>query len=220
MAFLTVTRPIQTEKNAEGQVVCPEGLVACNPTATPGNTNCVKQEVVDADACPITEIKFVNRTDAASLDSKGYKLVDFGDQTLAFSKKADSKPLTTFKLSTSEPCLQPYEQPQDVNKLYFIGELGITANQCSMVQIGTGKTVETDTRYQPVGMSVSQFELEKASGVLGILESFMHYTFTVFPGSSVKNDIQYNLYARPTIDWKLECDLAGKKREDTNDFQV
>jgi len=78
-----------------------------------------------------------------------------------------------------------------------------------------------DSRYKPAGLKgINQYDLEKASGVLQILESYWHYTYTVFPGSSVKKRVEYDMYARPTIDWDLQCELDGKTRESTDNFNL
>ena len=84
-----------------------------------------------------------------------------------------------------------------------------------------GEPESLDSRYKQVGLTgITQYDLERESGVLSILETYHHYSFTVFPGSSVKSEVNYEFFVRPTIDWSLECDLNGKTRADTNNFSL
>ena len=53
-----------------------------------------------------------------------------------------------------------------------------------------------------------------------LLESYPHYTYTVFPSSSIKQKVKYDMFARPAIDWSLQCELDGKTRNSTNSFKL
>lgn len=49
-------------------------------------------------------------------------------------------------------------------------------------------------------------DLQNQSSVLTRLEDRPHYTFTVFPGSSLKQFYWYNVYYRSVIDFSLTCE--------------
>jgi len=44
--------------------------------------------------------------------------------------------------------------------------------------------------------------------VLKNLESNIHYSATVFPGSSIKRDIDLNIFTRPIQKYNLECEYS------------
>jgi len=118
----------------------------------------------------------------------------------------DNKPLTTIKLTTNQPCLNPFEVPFDENKPYMHAEMGVGVNGCKpMVNVEDDEEpITTDSRYTKFGLQgITQFELEKQSGVLDILENYNFYTYSVFPGSSLKHQVSYDVFTRPTIDWSL-----------------
>jgi len=109
--------------------------------------------------------------EVSASEAAGYTVRDFGGQKLAFSKLTDNKPLTTMKLSTSQPCLNPFEQPFSPKKQYLIGEMGLMANSCSPVSSLPGEPQQLDSRYKQVGLTgITQYDLERESGVLDILE--------------------------------------------------
>jgi hypothetical protein len=56
------------------------------------------------------------------------------------------------------------------------------------------------------------YDFQKENGILDILEAQRHYTSSVFPGSSVKQNYKVNLYTRSTIPWSLECEFEGFTR--------
>lgn len=72
-----------------------------------------------------------------------------------------------------------------------MGELFATAPNCSFSGY---HNVSNDTRYEKVGYTISEYDLQKSNGVLDVLEKRQHYTFSVFPGSSIKTHINYELY--------------------------
>ena len=45
-------------------------------------------------------------------------------------------------------------------------------------------------------------------------ENIPHYTYFVFPGPSVKKEITLEAFGRPTIPWSMECEKAGKTRQE------
>jgi len=102
-----------------------------------------------------------------AFESDGYTVLDFGNQKLVFSKTTNNKPLTTFKMTTSQPCLNPYEQPYNKDRHFFIGEVGSQATQCVKIMSVGGEGLTLDSRYRPAGLKgINQYDLEKESGVL------------------------------------------------------
>ena len=53
----------------------------------------------------------------------------------------------------------------------------------------------------------TMYKFQKENTVLFRLENRPHYTYTVFPGSSIKEQIVYEAYTRPVIPWKLSCEF-------------
>ena len=63
-----------------------------------------------------------------------------------------------------------------------------------------------DPRYYWTGGVVSEYDVQNDSGVLDFLKQMPLYSKYV--GDDVeqrKKDIEYKMWARPTIPWKLEC---------------
>ena len=70
-----------------------------------------------------------------------------------------------------------------------------------------------DSNFKALNMSISLYDFQAQNGILDTLERNPHYTFSVFPGPSLKKKINLSAYARPTISWKLECDKTGVSRK-------
>ena len=49
-------------------------MVPCSLATSPENTICVTQEEKELGLCPITEVKFMGKTQAENLDSENYKV--------------------------------------------------------------------------------------------------------------------------------------------------
>lgn len=106
--------------------------------------------------------------------------------------------------------MSPFEVPhvQANASLRFFFEMDFIQQRCKTFSPAlNGSALTTDGRYRQLDLSLSMYDLQNDNGVLDPLESRPHYTFAVFPGSSIKRDVTYNAYVRPTIDWSLECDL-------------
>ena len=54
---------------------------------------------------------------------------------------------------------------------------------------------------------LTEYELQKQNMVLAKLEAQMHYTYGVFPGSSVKKNIDLHVFTRQINKIKFECDF-------------
>lgn len=77
--------------------------------------------------------------------------------------------------------------------------------------------VSTKKRYVPLELpgssSINERVFQKVNGVLDILENSLHYTYSVYPGSSIKEKNEYKIYQRPTINWNIECEDKMSKIE-------
>ena len=104
--------------------------------------------IEEANACPITDIKVVSADEVSAIKEAGYTVRKFGGHNLAFSRMTDSKPLTTMKLTTSQPCLNPLEQPYSSERQYLIGEIGRQGSQCTQVRNLIGEPQTLDSRYK------------------------------------------------------------------------
>ena len=56
-----------------------------------------------------------------------------------------------------------------------------------------------DERYHPIELPdgeprINEIDLQRTNGVLEMIEESLHYTYTVFPGSSVKAKNQYSMF--------------------------
>ena len=67
-----------------------------------------------------------------------------------------------------------------------MGELDFYVNGCSTYSQKDGNSFYSDYRFKPTNLSISLYDLQNENAVLNHLENKPHYTFTVFPGSSVK----------------------------------
>lgn len=109
------------------------------------------------------------------------------------------------------PNENPY--PEDYpNQILFIGELEFGNLGCKTYLESDDSTEKRsdDGRYKSTNLQVSMYDLQKDNSVLWKLEEEIWYTYTVFPGSSVKKPLMYEAYTRPVISWSLECELANQ----------
>ena len=105
-------------------------------------------------------------------------------------------PILTFRLSEATPCIDPRESSVTRNDAIFHMEYSKNQPAC----------LSADTNFRNLNVSISLFDLQEQNDILELLERNRQYTFSVFPGSSIKKQIKLNAYTRPTIPWKLECD--------------
>ena len=61
-----------------------------------------------------------------------------------------------------------------------------------------------DKRYSDLGISISEYEVQKESKVLKKLEDMPNWS--MYLSESQKKQIQYKFWSRPAISWKLSCD--------------
>ena len=100
-----------------------------------------------------------------------------------------------------------------------MGEVDYYESDCiTSSKTKKGLEMYNDDRYVETGLNISIYDLQRENTVLFRLEQRPHYTFTVFPGSSIKKPVFNTAYVRPTIPWSLKCDLSNKKNYNRADF--
>jgi len=103
LPFSKVIRP-----NSAGK--CPGTTQPCSSKTSPDNTVCYEQSDL-AFNCPITSIEVIPSSSTAKLSSYNANpdwtlSSGLGNSVIAYSKNADSLPLTGNKLATN-PCMSP-----------------------------------------------------------------------------------------------------------------
>ena len=85
---------------------CPSGTSACSQKTKSENTVCYPL-AEHADACPITEIKFVLNSELDAIQDNFAQVTFSSEKTLIYSKSnIDALPLSSFAV-TKAPCLDP-----------------------------------------------------------------------------------------------------------------
>ena len=132
---------------------------------------------------------------------------------LAYSKGFDSLPIQSTKLAESTPCYIPFEtQRNGISDAEFLEtEIDRTINDCTDVY-----GYKFDDRYSKIGdYQISEYDLQEGSGVIDLIEDLPN-TDNVY-GRKVdlksREDVMFNLYTRPTIPFKLECESSSSRKE-------
>ena len=72
------------------------------------------------------------------------------------------------------------------------------------------------TTFPMTGLrSLSEYEFQKDNGVLRKLEGLLHYTTTVYPGSSIKQEIDLSLSIRSVAGFNVQCELTRQQLLET-----
>jgi hypothetical protein len=82
-------------------------------------------------------------------------------------------------------------------------------NTCSESE-QTGMT--NDPRYNSTGMETDEYTVQDSNGVLAYLTALPKYGAFV-PDYLDKQNIVYDGWIRPTINWSLECEANGYSRQ-------
>lgn len=102
----------------------------------------------------------------------------------------------------------PNETSSAPNAKYYPVEIDGN-NTCSTDPVSR---IEFDDRYRKADYQISEYEIQKDSGVYAALvgaPSVKKY----LTDSPLKTKIEtlYNLWVRPTLGWKVECDADDKR---------
>ena len=129
---------------------------------------------------------------------------------LVTNKRSNSLPITGTILEQT-PCAISKEVSQTSAGADFYPLEVSRENICPNEPV-TGQ--QFDPRYINTGMSVTEFNLQSASGVLPQLRGLPLYTQYVPNDTFSKKQIQYVFYRRPTLAWSAKCDSNGQTRAD------
>ena len=121
---------------------------------------------------------------------------------IVYSKNSTNNlPLTTTRVEQGTPCIQPEDLSQP-DTYYYPLELDRNREDC---RLADGIGITDDPRFEETaGVSVTEYEVQKASGVLDMLTKLPMYTEYVGEDYIVKNlkeSVVYKLWTRPTITW-------------------
>lgn len=181
--FLEAVRPLNV---TNGNLVCKNDYLPCDPKGNIEFTFCYHKDSTQANSCPITSIEFKNN--------------DISQFTVG--KKGTSMPILTFRITENTPCIDPQQSSSISKDSIYHHEYSKRLPNCANI----------DTNFRNLNVTISQYDLQKQNGVLDILEKNKFYTFSVFPGSSIKKQITLTAYTRPTIPWNLECEKTEFNR--------
>lgn len=92
---------------------------------------------------------------------------------------------------------------------FYPTEVDGKTGDCAPVEMLEGET--HDSRYEDLGLTVSEFEVQDENDVIEILEDQPLYRDYI--DFSLKKQIDYSLWGRPTIGWALECELDTPRLE-------
>jgi hypothetical protein len=97
---LEAVRPLNV---TNGNLVCPENYLPCDPKGNLEFTVCYPRDSTEAKSCPITSIEFKNN--------------DISKFTVG--KKGTSMPILTFRIAEATPCIDPRESSEKRNDAIF-----------------------------------------------------------------------------------------------------
>lgn len=148
---------------------CPKDFVACSAATSKGHTVCISKTKDKKKDCPITEMKFVPQLDgqnyALDPDYEVYPVDD--DYSFITSKtKGDNLPITSLKVERM-PCLDPKDTSMAPAERFYPLENDRNSHDCDLIeQYGE----RYDKRYTDLGLTISEYEVQKESKVLKKLE--------------------------------------------------
>ena len=150
-SFLNTVRP-----NKDG--VCPDKTIPCSKNTSPENTICVEPGATEngiSNDCPITEIKLVDPIEANQLDPAYYKVLDFKQWKLVYSKdRVDSLPIQATQLAESTPCFHQSQTERTKQDFYWLER---DRHHSTCQEYGG---YSRDHRYDMIGeYKISEFDL-------------------------------------------------------------
>ena len=180
---------------------CPAGTEACSASTSVENTVCYAPEE-HAEKCPITEIKFMTTASQISqAQSNSYWTVLTGfnnSYALAFSKNADSLPITSTDVQSNIPCMRPDMLNTDVLAEFYY--LEYQQEETCDADVSTGRT--EDTRYSQLSAQITEYDLQGSYGIITKMESYPKFYEYVIVNQ--KKLINYNFYTRATLPYACE----------------
>ena len=209
--FLDLVRP----RGEEGEVFsCPSGT---NPCGNEGQTyldNKDPENVIcssDENQCPITGLSLVFTTD---VDGES-------DLNVIASKEATNLPVSGFKFSSSQPCINinqiPYDTWGQIPQEYTYSPDGCSQNSF----LGDFTTNANYIEVTMDGIELLQGDFEQANNVNATLYGHLNANLIPSLGNNYRdyrdladrNKNVLKLYKKPMIQWKLECESSPDSSE-------
>lgn len=119
-------------------------------------------------------MKFVPTSDLKTYNSTAdYTVHEVDDEYSFVTSKTvgNNLPITSFKLE-DKPCLDSKDMSVAANRQFYPLEVDNRYNGCQTVQQFNEKF---DTRYTDLGLKISEYDVQKESGVLKALEQLPNY---------------------------------------------
>ena len=121
-------------------------------------------------SCPVTDIKFVLKTDVATYTAAGYKDASFNDTTsVVYSQTANSLPVTS-TLVQYKACFDSFYQSNSPGKVFYEPEF-----MKAGCQLEKNTNLMYDPRYVSSGLHINQDTVYNNNGVGSLLYSQPDY---------------------------------------------
>ena len=93
------------------------------------------------------------------------------------------------------------EYNADRKQQFFFAEVGKDHRTCS----SRGEIFQEVPRPR-LEDTYTEYDLQKENGILEWLESTRSYTYSLWPDSTIKTEIEMQFYQRPIYNYKLACE--------------
>ena len=125
---------------------------------------------------------------------------------LVYSKEEkDSLPIISTAVEQNNPCMHP-EEKTDLSQILYPLENEMYVDFCQPDQYNG--EIE-DPRYYWTGGVVTEYDVQNDSGVLDTLKHMpLYHQYVGLDIDQHKMNIEYKIWARPTMPWKLECEAT------------
>ena len=164
--------------------------------------------------CPITAISFVHESDVTDLTPDNEELIRFHDGYLRVKKQPLNAPLTSFKISYQKPCIDRMIVPEAVTFFY---PLQISKHRTCPINPEFNES--EDNRYTAIyganGFKLTEYSIMQSNNVTDKLFDLPSYTDYMMEGD--RNASTLNIWTRPTIAWRLDCENDNRPRKEAFD---
>ena len=206
MPFIYAKRPIDATTGD-----CPTGYAKCSQATSPENTICYDVDQGPEKTCGITDLQFIENKDRGAWTAKQYSITAFNSTSdIVFSKKhGDNLPITQTKLEY-KPCMSPKDNSISPSQASVVYPAEYT-DSC-VYEPNTKKV--NDPRYAQNGLKTNQYELRYNSHVYEDEQRYLPNYYRYGPRRSELEELKVYGWNRPTMSWKLSCELEGRSREE------
>lgn len=180
------------------------------------------QADIDADKCPITDIKVLSTPQELDYLPFGYKkLRDPNSKVFfAYSKNTtDNLPLTDILMEQGNPCSN---QSVETSKGFYFFEK-MRFDKCP-VDSETGLLIDERFKQADQGkfeFTTTEYQVQEMDGTLKILLSLPNYTHPWnVPDADVKKDVKLQPWIRPTLSWDLQCEGILSRKDSLKFYNI